>query len=254
VKRASLAATVLLCAALSGAAEAPSAQELLDDVLAQLPRQPLLVTGELLVRKQHGIPVEVLQFEMLLQWGREPATVRYTIRDAFGADLEQMTVTRAGGDRPRFEYQRGKPLADAALPDLFAPIQGTDIGWTDLTLSFLWWTGGAIAGTNAVRGRACTIVEVPAPAQAGANRAPPSDAGKTATPYSKVRLWIDDQLHMLLQAEGYDRDGRLLRRLWIRSFKKIEETWMVKDMEIQQYPAVHRTKLQVHDLEVKPRT
>jgi len=58
-------------------------------------------------------------------------------------------------------------------------------------------------------------------------------------------MWIDANLYMLLQAEGYDETGDAIRRLWVRSFKKINDRWMIKEMEIQAEPAYHRTKLRI---------
>jgi len=66
--------------------------------------------------------------------------------------------------------------------------------------------------------------------------------------YAVARLWIGKQQHLLLQAEGVDANGKVVRRLWVKSCKKIDEKWIVKEMEIQSYPVVHRTKL--HILEV----
>lgn len=90
-------------------------------------------------------------------------------------------------------------------------------------------------GEEEVRGRPCNIIEVSAP------------DGKN-TGYSKAKLWIDKEIMMLLQAEGYGMDGDLKRKLWIESFKKIDDRWMVKDMEVQSYPSVHRTKLRVNEV------
>jgi hypothetical protein len=105
----------------------------------------------------------------------------------------------------------------------------------DLSLSFLWWRGGLVVGVEQVRGRPAIVVDV----------APPVD--QAPDPYARVRLWIDEQARILLQAEGYGADGKAVRTLWVKSFKKIDDRWMVKDLEIQQYPAVHRTKLRVND-------
>jgi hypothetical protein len=54
---------------------------------------------------------------------------------------------------------------------------------------------------------------------------------------------------MLLRAEGLAADGRVIRRLWVKSVKKINDRWMVKDLEVQQTPSPHRTKLTIHDVE-----
>ena len=103
-----------------------------------------------------------------------------------------------------------------------------------LTLSFRWWPGGRVTGEEDIRGRPCHVVEVPAPA------GPPGQ-------YAAVRLWIDGQLHMLLQAEGLDAGGKQVRILWVKSFKKINDRWMLKDLEIQSSP-LHRTKLVVREV------
>jgi hypothetical protein len=82
--------------------------------------------------------------------------------------------------------------------------------------------------------------------------APPD--GRAAEPaagaYATVLCWIDAELHMLLQAESRDAANRPLRTLWIKSLKKVDNRWMVKDLEVQQNPVLHRTKLTVRDVKV----
>lgn len=227
---------LVICAT---AAPATSAEQLLESVISRLPQSPLNITGELKVRKRRGIVVRELGFRMHLDWGSSPATARYTIRDAFGRDLEQLTVRRSRGEEPSFEYAHGDPLVPGKLPDLNGPVQNTDLTWMDLTLSFLWWKGGVIVGSDVIRGRPCHIVEIPAPA---------SGDGSEEPGYSNVKLWIDEEIHMLLQAQACDADGRAVRRLWIKSIKKVNERWMIKDLEVQMFPAVHRTKLTVREV------
>ncbi len=212
-----------------------SAQAVLDEVLARLPLEPLNVTGSLVVRRRRGVVERELAFDMFLHWGAEPPAARYVIRDAVGQQLETLSVTHEAAG-PRFEYQAGGRSQDATPDMLSSRIQRTDISWTDLTLSFLWWPGGVILGTEPVRGRTCYIVEVPSP------------GGVTAA-YAKVRMWIDTSLFMLLEAEAYNEKGDPVRRLWVRSFKKINERWMIREMEIQAEPAVHRTKLRIEQVD-----
>jgi hypothetical protein len=247
------AAFAVLCSVLpvpaQPEAEAPSGPQLLADVVARLPREPLQVQGDMIVRRQRGVVERSFKFDMSLQWGAQPAVAIYTIRDAFGNPLEQMTVRRASGQPPAFEYAAGNPPTAAVLPGLFDAVQETDISWTDLALSFLWWPGGSVIATNEVRGRRCYVVEVPVPA--GLDRpagAAPAAGGRAATPYRSVRLWVDAEIRMLLQAEGLDEEGRTLRRLWVKSFKKVNDTWMIKDLEVQQVDTGHRTKLVILDV------
>jgi hypothetical protein len=63
-------------------------------------------------------------------------------------------------------------------------------------------------------------------------------------------MWVDTRVSMLLQAEGYDKLGDCVRRLSVKSFKKINDEWMIKDLEVEDLPAGSRTILRVRDAEV----
>lgn len=212
---------------------------ILAQVRARLPREPLTLEGELQIRKRKGVIAGTMQIEVFLDLASDPSRARYTILDAVGRKLEQLTVTRPSEGPPRYEYERGFPLAPAEIPDLSAAIRDTDISWTDLTFRYLWWAGAEQVGEDQVLGQPCLIVDVPAPAGEG-----------KATPgrYARVRLWIHRSLHVVMRAEGYAEDGRILRRLWVKSLKKIDDRWMIKDMEVASYPPAHRTRFRVRDV------
>ena len=215
---------------------APSADELLAEVIERLPSLPLLITGELHVRRPRGVSVRNLNFEMFVNWGASPASASYAIKDKDGRLLEELTVVRSTNAVPVFSRTDGDPPQKVPVGDLFASMQRTDLSWMDLTLSFLWWTGGEIVGKEEIKGRPSFIVDVPAP------------DGEDGSQYASVRLWIDVAARMLLQAEGRDTKGDPVRRLWVKSFKKVNDMWMVKDLEVQRYPVIHRTKLRVHEV------
>ncbi|MFC1462165.1 outer membrane lipoprotein-sorting protein [Verrucomicrobiota bacterium] len=217
--------------------EVASANQLMANALSHFPKKPLTISGDVIVRRKRGIPVLKRKFEIAVHWGADPIVARYTIREESGADLEQLTVTRKSGQSPEFKYSAGSPLAAADVPDMLTPIQASDMCWLDLTLSFLWWKGGSIKGSEKIRGFDCHIIDIPAP------------KGKTDQ-YSRVRLWIEKKINVMLQAEGYDAKDKLLRRLWVRSCKKIDDTWMIKDLEVQRYPVRHRTKLHITEVRV----
>ncbi len=236
----------------SGGQVQPSADQLLNDVVARLPTDPIHVSGELIVRKRRGVPVASFGFELNANWGDLPARASYHIRDAFGRDLEQLTITHASN--ARYDYAVGSPPQPAGLPDLSGAIQQTDLSWTDLTLAYLWWRGGAVVGEESIRTFDCYILDIPAPQMVDNRLQPAAEEGASpseASTYSRVRLWIGKKAPLLLQAEGYGADGKLLRKLWVKSCKKIDEQWMIKEMEIQRYPIVHRTKLRVNEVETK---
>jgi len=214
--------------------EVPIAAALLAGVVQQLPPDPIRVTGELLVRRRRGIPIKTYGFELVARWGAATPQTRYTIHDAFGDPLEQLTLTH--GNSPTFQYAAGNPLVPQPMHTLARPIQASDITWMDLTLSFLWWTDASLEGEDSVKGFDCHVIRV---------NAPPDQQG----PYKSVRLWISKNAGMMLRAEGLDGDANPVRRLWINSVQKIDDAYMIKDMEIQKYPAVQRTKLSIAEVE-----
>lgn len=211
------------------------ADALLREVTASLPQEQLNINGDITARKRRGIVVNELLFEMLVNWGSEPAVASYSIQNMSGANMEQLTLTRHSDGRLYSSYTRKDQPSAMNKPNLFDTIQGTDITWIDLTLSFLWWPNGAITGSDEIKGRTCLIVKIPAPKEQSHN-------------YSYVLLWIDQAMPMLLQAEGYNAENELIRRMWVKSLKKINDKWMIKDLEIQSFPSSHRTRLRIREV------
>lgn len=211
-----------------------SADQLLQDVVRQLPSSPIKVSGNLMVRRRRGVPVANYRFELNADWGKAPPQATYRIDDNFGSPLEQLTIIHES--KNKYVYSCGDPLQESTLKRLSTPIQKTDLTWTDLTLSFLWWRGGKIVGEESIRTFDCYIILIPAP-------------GKSESAYDSVKVWISKKTHLMLKAEGYNTQNDLVRRLWVKSCKKINGEWMIKDMEIQKYPKTQMTKLRVLNIE-----
>lgn len=230
---------ITVLSVLTGARPVP-ARSLLAPVIAALPDIPLVVRGEVQQRDARGRIATTYPVEMVLDWKAEIPTARYTIRDAFGAPLQHLAITWPGDAAPVYQYFEGSPLRSAPLPPLHTAIQGTDITWIDLSLSFLWWPGGIEQGEASVRGRDCTIVDVPAP----------QDQDRDV---NGMRLWIDNHAGMVLRAESYRADGSLIRRMDIKSFKKINGRWVIKDLDFEGFPAKSRTSLRVRHVEERER-
>lgn len=208
------------------------------EVRSRFPQDKVELSGYLDLRLRKGVVHKSMNVTILLDLGATLPTATYTILDKLGKPLERMIVTRPFGKHPAFAYKAGDPLRDTPIRNLFAPIQATDISWIDLTLSFLWWSNGRVVGEDTAKGEDCYVIEVPAP------------KGKKEL-YEKVKVWIHKKQKMILKAEGYGMRGRLVRRLWVRSFRKIDGRWMVKDLEVQStFPAVRRTRLRVQDMNV----
>ena len=73
--------------AVRGGEDLPSAEMILANMRALLPRTPLVIRGQLTTSpygKREGVKLHV---DIELDWSREPLMARYTVRDAFGLDL-----------------------------------------------------------------------------------------------------------------------------------------------------------------------
>jgi ATP-dependent Lon protease len=186
------------------------------------------------------VPPGRFQVEMLLDWNMDPPGARYTLRDGFGATLSHLSLSWPEGGPADYRYFTGTPLQAAPLPNLAEPIEGTDLAWMDLSLAFLWWPDGVTRGTEEVKGRECYVLDIPAP------------AGDFAG-CSGVRVWIDPRISILLRAEAYGMEDQKLRRLEVKSFRKINDRWFIKDIEVQSYPSRHKTILRVRDVQDRER-
>ncbi len=211
-----------------------SVAQVLGGTLARFPVEPVSLSGSLIVRKQAGVLVREIPFTMTLRWGAAPATADYTIFDAFGRVLNTMAVSRAAGGAVTMAYRDGEGK-DLPPPSLTAQIAGTDITWLDITLAYLWWEDGRLLEPQTFKGTLCDVVEV----------RPPSPLAGCAC----VRLWIDRKRGFMRQAEQIDADGRRVRWMWVSSVGKINDRWMIKNMEIKRPGTGLQTKLHVDDLE-----
>ena len=231
--------TVLLLSRAS-AAELPAADDVLRGVLDRLPRDPVTLHATLETRGSSSAQDRTVHVDVFLSYGSRPSRVVYTVRDAFGCERARLTLTREGAAAPVLRYEAGAPLAAVPAPALTNAVEDTDVTWADLTLAFLWWPGGRTVARDMVKEQACYVLDVPAPAGAG------------GASYGRVRLWIDEKFHMLLQAEGYDERGQLARRMSVRSFRKMRDKWMVKDLDVQSFPSRRRTTLRVTEIDGPP--
>lgn len=115
-------------------------------------------------------------------------------------------------------------------------VRGTGITYEDLALRFLYWRNPKILGEETVRSRKAWKIEL--------------QSGRDSSQYGVARLWVDQESGALLRIEGYNRDGRLLRRFEVVSAQKIDGQWMLKQMRVEMLdPAtkkvINRTYLEV---------
>ena len=206
---------------------------ILDEVVRRLPHDEINVRGEILTRRRRGIPVERWNFEAQIHWGAIPPRAFYRVFDAFGRELEALELIRLPDGRIESDFSALRAVEDRGDTfDMQNEILGTDLTWLDMSFSFLWWRGARIQGHEDVLNRRCVVLDVPSP--------------DNSSQYT--RLWIDEELFMLLRAEMRGHDDEVERRMWIRSFRKIDERWFIRDMEIDKAPWVRRTRLRVEEV------
>ncbi len=209
---------------------------LLHEVLQRLPTEPVTMHGVLIKRRPRGIVSARYAITVDLHWGAVPAIARYTVATEDGNVLEQVVARR--GETLELMRLSGPRLEPSQPPEWNDAVQGSDLSWLDVTLGFLWWDDPRWIGEDTVRGRLADIVEV----------TPPAPIPGCA----RMRLWIDQEARMLLQAEEIDAQGVVQRRMWVRAVRKIEDRWMVRDLEVERRGSGHRTRLHVSDQLVDP--
>jgi hypothetical protein len=211
-----------------------TAAETLAACTANLPRERLLLNGTLSVRRQRGIVEAEHAFQLDLNWGANPATATCNLSLPDSTTTVERVVMQRRGGRSQIALYGGPGLTLQPAPSLAGRVRGTDMTWLDLTLDFLWWPDARFDGTGSILGRACDILVV----------SPPMPIPGC----SAVRLWVDRRLHFLMQAEQLDPQGDPIRRMWVQRVRKINDRWMIRDMEIETIGGSHRTRLYVDDL------
>ena len=211
-----------------------SAADVLYGTLARLPTEPVRIAGSLILRKRHGIVVKEVPYSIELRWGESPAKATYRLFDGFGRPVRALEVARFADGRLATVVTDGAGNTQAP-PALTDAVEGTDITWLDITLSYLWWKDAELAGEDTFRGALCDIVVV---------RPPEPIAG-----CASMRLWVDRKRGFLRQAEQINEKGERVRWMWVASVGKINDRWMIRNMEVKRPNTGVMTKLHVETLE-----
>jgi hypothetical protein len=208
-----------------------AAEALMERVQQSLPEVPLELEAGLRVLDAAGRPLKTVHAAALLTPEAGGRTTRYTLFDAFGSVLEQMTVTLGSG-RAEFSFAKGDPPQAAPLPDLFGPVEGTEISWMELSFSFFWWPAPRIVGTEKIANRwECRIIEIDCPPEYGEG-------------WSHIRLWVAPAYNAVVRGEAW-RDGKAIKRFEVKSVKKLRQIYMIGDMEVRNLETGARARLKV---------
>ncbi len=209
-------------ASLAFAASPPSAKEILESVRLRQAQQEQQLNGQL----------------------REDATVipfRFTqtgpvIRYSF-TNPDQALQLRLGENESRLEEVTGEGVEKITPAQFDRKIRGTAVTYEDLALRFLYWPDAKVIGDDTIQMVDCWRLEL---------RAPPRQSQ-----YATVRLWVQKDGPAVMKVEGYDSNGKLVKRFTVVSGQKIEGRWFLKQMRIEAFdPATAKVKTRTY-LEIK---
>lgn len=131
----------------------------------------------------------------------------------------QALILDLGDDESRLTERKGSKNAAVKAARYDERVRGTDISFEDLALKFLYWKHPKIIGEETIRTRKSWKFEIQAP--------------RGASQYGVARLWIDQTGGALMRVEGYDPQGRLIRRFEVVDGQRIDGKWMLKSMRIE---------------------
>lgn len=206
VKTRLLVAALVLGTGLANAAEdTPDAKEILRGVRQSQSAQEATLQGQL---RKGGtkIPVRIVMDGATMRYDfPQPPSLLLTFGDT-GSRLQE--VGKGGGGT----------VKGAAYTTL---VQGTDVSYEDLAMSFLYWPNVKVLGEETRLTRKCWLLE--------------AHPGHEPSQYGTVRLWVEKQSGALLGAETYNRAGKLSRRFKVISVQqeKVRGAYFLKQMRIE---------------------
>lgn len=220
--------SALLCAATLRAAEPlPPAQDVLAFARAQLPKQAVRMNGVMKEWAANGFLKRELTVEMDLNWGADPASATYRIRDEKTGLFQCLEIQWLPGG-PDYQYSENNKDVPGFSPN--AEIAGLGVTWADLSFSFLWSHEAETLRTDKKLNQDCFVLSVPR----GKNR---------------LLLWIEQDTGRVFGAKEETAAGEMIKEIKVVSVKEFDKLWMVKDLDINRPLENGRTSLHVETVE-----
>jgi hypothetical protein len=108
-------------------------------------------------------------------------------------------------------------------------IRGTDITYEDVSLRFLYWPKPVKLDKETVKHRTCWKLRLDNPDSSGA--------------YGVAFIWVDSGSGSIMRMEGYDRQGKLIKRYEVISGMKVGDGWMLKQMRVESFNPENRKRI-----------
>jgi hypothetical protein len=194
----------------------------------------LAVSLPLMARAQDPDPQDLLRDARMASTNKE-AVVNGQLRAGKASTPFVLTVNFG---KLRFEFNDPPRVLEVRLDDdstgvfdgkgralkkgMQEPVaEGAAVTAEDLSLGFLYWPDARLMGKENVRTRSAWKIEL--------------RPGKRGSEFAVVRVWLDEASGALLRIEGFDWEGKLLRRFEVVSGQKIDGQWMLKQMRIEKF-------------------
>jgi hypothetical protein len=197
---------LFLLVACSAIAAPPPAREILESVRLRQAQQQMELQGQI----REGATIVPFR---LTQTGP-------VIRYSFSKPDEALQL-RLGDNDSRLEEVTREGVEKVTPAQFDHKVRGTAVTYEDLALKFLYWPNARVTGENSISLRNCWKLELKAP-----NR---------QSQYANVWLWVDKEGGALMKLEGYDWNGKLVKRFTVVSGQKIEGRWFLKEMRIEEF-------------------
>ena len=199
-------AALLLCLLLPKIASAqddPNA--ILDQIRSAQAEIDRPLSGRL--RPENGDPVpfqlQLKGTEFIYKFSNPPETIRLQLTDNGSVLTDEKSVGQ--------QVISGSKLSQ--------PVRGTDVTYEDLSLRFIYWRNAKFEGEQRVRTITCSIVLV--------------QTDNRSSEYGTVRLWIAKDRGALIKAEGYDWQGKPVKRFEVISGQEIEGKTIFRQIRVE---------------------
>ena len=224
-----------------GTATQPDREALafVQDLLAQQPVREFAIDGVFRIRHPDGRRTQV-PVRYSIELGESEWKSIYATGRTQSMGPEELIVTHQFKAPNRYQFKQisldgsRTNLMNLTGSEAAVSLAGSDFLLTDLGLEFLRWPDQRLIRDAKITmrwGRPMKVVESVNP--------PPFIGG-----YSKVVSWIDSELGSVVRAEAYDARGKRFKIFELKSFKKVDGRWHVKDMEIRNDREDSRTGLE----------
>lgn len=132
----------------------------------------------------------------------------------------------------RWRKADGKTVQPLGVDALFQPLGETDLTAFELQMPFIFWNDFVFEGTTKLRGRPAYVFLL----------YPPAPIVEKKPALTGVRIYVDTQFRALVQATQIGAEGRLLKSVSVLEFKKINEDWILKSIDVRNEETGNKTR------------